>query len=185
MTVVRLGARRVERTRAGEARHADLPLDLGVIRLEVGVGDRPVGEAGAGNRAKDAALVEIDLVKAPEVGRVVQAPATDRAAIPERRLEFLKRGLLRRIVAKRLRVLDRVVGDAAEIPVLQLVVPEAAQRQSRTLFEHHDGEPALRQFPRDDSTRRAGADDDEVNGVRVSIRLRIHLLFDRSMTKPG
>ena len=68
-----LRARRIEGARAGEARHADLPFDLGVIRLEIGVGDRPVSEAGAGNRAEHAALDEVNLVKAPEVGGVVQA----------------------------------------------------------------------------------------------------------------
>src|SRR6478736_6480913 len=55
---IRLGARRIEGTRAGEARHTDLPFDLGVVRLEIGVGDRPVSEAGAGNRAEHAALDE-------------------------------------------------------------------------------------------------------------------------------
>ena len=89
-----LGARRIEGAGAGEARHADLPLDLGVVGLEIGVGDRPVSEAGAGNRAEHAALDEVDLVEAPVVGRVVQACATDRASVPESRLELLQLRLL-------------------------------------------------------------------------------------------
>ena len=63
--------------------------------------------------------------------------------------------------------------------------PKLAQRQPRPLLQHHDREPCLRQFARDDSACRAGADDDEVDGFGVSIRLRPHLMVTGSMTKPG
>src|SRR5258708_16846555 len=44
-----LGARRIEGAGAGEARDADFPFDLGVIRLEIGVGDGPIPQLSPGN----------------------------------------------------------------------------------------------------------------------------------------
>ncbi len=83
-----LGARRIERTRIGKPRHPDLPLHLGVVRLELLVGNRPVSEPGAGDGAQETSLFEVDLVKAPEVRRVVDAAAADQARI-QRRLRTL------------------------------------------------------------------------------------------------
>jgi len=60
---IRFRARRIERARAGETGDADFPLDLSVIRFEIGVGDGPIGEAGAGNIADLAVFLEIDFVK--------------------------------------------------------------------------------------------------------------------------
>ncbi len=76
-----LGARRVERAGAREARDANFPLNLGVVRLEVGVADRPVGKVGAWNVANLAVFLEIDFVEAPEVGGEVDAAAADATAI--------------------------------------------------------------------------------------------------------
>src|SRR5262245_42116189 len=135
-----LGARRVEGTGSGETRDANLPLDLRVIRLEISVGDRPVSEAGAWNGAEHAALDEIDLVKAPEIPRIVQAPTTDRAAVPEGRLERLECRFLRRVIAKRLRIPDGIVGDTAEVPILELIVPDLRRQDPRPLLQHYHRE---------------------------------------------
>ena len=81
---VRLRARRIERAGSSQSRDADLPLDLGVVRLEIGVRDRPVGEPRAWDRAEHAALVEVDFVEAPEVRRVVQARAADATSVHHR-----------------------------------------------------------------------------------------------------
>ena len=63
---VRLRSRRIERTRSGLAGDAQVPLGLGVVRLEVGIGDGPIRESGSGDCAFLARLDEIDLVKAPD-----------------------------------------------------------------------------------------------------------------------
>src|SRR5260370_20661417 len=59
----------IERAGAGEARDTDFPFDFCVVRLEVRVGDRPIREAGSGNRADLAAPADIGFVVAPETPR--------------------------------------------------------------------------------------------------------------------
>ena len=56
---------------------------------------------------------EIDLVKTPEVRRVVEAGAADGASVPESRLELLQLRPLVRAVPKCLWILHSIVGDAA------------------------------------------------------------------------
>ena len=56
---------------------------------------------------------------------------------------------------------------------------KSRRREPRPLLQHHDRESGLRQLPRNDAARRAGADDDEVDGVGVPIRLRAHLTCRR------
>ena len=53
---IRPRARRIERSRL--ARDAELPFGLRVVRLELVVGDRPVGEAGAGHAAEPLASLK-------------------------------------------------------------------------------------------------------------------------------
>ena len=48
---IRLGARRIKRACAGLARDTQVPFRFGVVRLEIGVGNGPIGEAGARDRA--------------------------------------------------------------------------------------------------------------------------------------
>src|SRR5262249_4526423 len=151
----------------------------------VRVADRPVSETGAGNRTEHAALVEIDRVKPPEVGGVVQAGAADRASVPQRGLERLQLRLLRFVVAKRLRVLDDVVGDAAEIPVLQLVGAEVPQRNPRALLQDDARQPAPSELTRDDTASRARTNHDEVDGLGLLEGLAGHLLCTGSTTNPG
>ena len=128
---VRLAARRVERARAGEARHADLPLDLGVVRLELGVADRPVRKGGAGDRADAAAFVEVDLVQAPVVRGEVRGAAADVGRVPGGR-EVLRRASRppladwRNVCGLRLEVVAELQVD----PVGQFVVPEVGRRCS-------------------------------------------------------
>ena len=57
-------------------------------------------------------------------------------------LNFCSSAFFSAVVAKRLRILDRIVGDAAEVPVLQLVVLERPRLEPRSLFEHDDRSPA-------------------------------------------
>ena len=56
----------------GETGDADLPVDFRVVGLELIVGKRPVGEPSAGDAAKTAVLVEVDVVKAPVVAGEVR-----------------------------------------------------------------------------------------------------------------
>src|SRR6056297_2524374 len=56
-------------------RDADFPIDLGVIGLEVLIGNGPVVETGAGNGAEQASLLEIDFAETPVVGGEMNAAA--------------------------------------------------------------------------------------------------------------
>jgi hypothetical protein len=85
---VGLRTRWIKRTGTGKAGHADFPLYFRVIRLEIGVGDRPVGEAGAGDRAELGALDEIDFVEPPEIRGEMDAGATDQATVNQRALRL-------------------------------------------------------------------------------------------------
>jgi hypothetical protein len=81
-----LGARGIKRTGTGLAGHANLPFDLGVVRLEVGVGDGPIGQRGTGDGTYLAALDEIDFVEAPEIRGEMYTRAADEAAVDKRAL---------------------------------------------------------------------------------------------------
>ena len=83
---IRSRPRRIERPR--RAGHADFPVDLRVVRLEILIGDGPVGEAGARDRPLHARFLEIDLAEAPEVRREVHARAADAAAVQHRGLRL-------------------------------------------------------------------------------------------------
>src|SRR5690606_14305214 len=105
----RVGPRAGRVERAGRAGDADLPVDLRVVRLQLRVGDGPVGEAGALDRAEPAALDEVDLVEAPVVRREVDAAATLAATEEQwrRRAALWLAGLLLLGAAERLRVVLR------------------------------------------------------------------------------
>ncbi len=140
-----LAARRIEGARVGEARHAHFPLHLGVVRLEFLIADRPIGECRSRDAADHAALVEVDFVKAPEIGGVMSAAAAHQSRIGrrEKSAQRLLRGFGRQL-AECLRGVLRAVGDAVEKKVLQFIVFEIGGRQARPLFEHQDGESGLR-----------------------------------------
>src|SRR6185436_11582429 len=88
-----------------------------VVGLEVVVGDRPVCEAGAGDRADRAALDEVDGAEAPEVGGEVNGAAAH--ALAEHhviaRLRFVLWGL-----AEALRLSLGIVGERVLIEIGQL-----------------------------------------------------------------
>src|SRR6267378_2685367 len=87
----------VERASPGQTRNTDFPFHLGVVRLEVCVGDGQVGKAGSRNRADFSALQEINFMEAPIVGGKVHAGATDTAAVSNCALRF---GFFRGSLAK-------------------------------------------------------------------------------------
>src|SRR5690348_15110449 len=70
----------IDRMVSGDAEHL---LGARVIRLEIGVGDRPIGEAGTADGAEQTALAEVELAKAPEIRREVHTASTDAPAIDE------------------------------------------------------------------------------------------------------
>src|SRR5690606_23366229 len=152
----------------GSAGYADLPIDFRVVRLEPLVGDRPVGEVGARNRTEHAALVEIDLAKAPEIGGEVHAAAADALGVHRGRRAAARGHLgdLALVVAERLLVHLRAT---AEQLALQhdgdLVVGEIARLAERTLLEQHDVEAGAGELARENSARGASAHDDEVDGL--------------------
>src|SRR5262245_29768600 len=103
-------AMRVERPR--RARDADLPIDFRVIRLELVVGERPIIEAGAGDRSEQRPLAKIDRTKTPVVRREMHAGAADAAAIGEP-ASSIARPRLVVARAKRLKRLERRVEHPA------------------------------------------------------------------------
>src|SRR5690348_6473401 len=84
----RVGTRtwRIERTR--RAGDSDLPIHFRVVRLELLIRDRPVGETGAGQRAFHTGFLEVDLTKAPKVRREVHARSTHAPTVRDGRLHF-------------------------------------------------------------------------------------------------
>src|SRR5947209_3746958 len=73
---VRFRARPLERVRSREARNPEIVLGFRIVRLEIGVADRPVGERSARNITEEAALVKIALMEAPVItGEVYRAAA--------------------------------------------------------------------------------------------------------------
>ena len=124
-------------------------------------------------------------MEAPVVGRVVNARAADRSRVPQGRSDGRLLGFLCRIVAKGLRVLHRVVGDAGHVPILEFIVLEIGRRQSRALLEQHDREAGLRQLASDHAARGARADDGEIDLLRSAIGAAAHAGFTASMAKPG
>src|ERR1700751_3464382 len=143
-----LGARRIERAGAGEARDADFPLNLGVVRLEVGIRDRPVGEVGAGNVGELVVLLEIDFVESPEVSGEVDAAAADATAI-ENRLLF-PGGFIRRFAKGDGMGVD-LVGEQALDEDFRLVVGEIFFAKIFALFEDDDAESVGGKLFRKDS----------------------------------
>ena len=150
-------ARRVERP--GLAGDAQLPLGLGVVGLEVAVGDRPVFEARAGDRAEAAFLDEVDLAEAPVVGGEHDAPAAYEAVVEEL---YLPR-LCRLGLAPAEREPGRVDLEGALEQRLDLVVLELRRLDAGSLFEHDHREAGGRELLGDDPARRAGANHHEVH----------------------
>ncbi len=160
-----LGARRIEGARLAKPRHADFPLDLGVVGFEFLIADRPVREPGARNGAEQAPLIEVVLVKAPVIGGEVIAAAADHARVDERIAHVRAGRGLRRIIPEGLRARRRIVGDATQVSVLELIVLEVGGAEARALLEHDHAESRLREFARQDAAGCARADDDEIDRV--------------------
>ena len=158
-------SRRVERAGAREARHADFPLDLGVVGLEFRVVDRPVGEARPGDRAEQAAFLEVHLVEPPEVGGEVVAAAAHHPRVPQRREVAHALGFVPGRLAKGLRAGLRAVQQRVVVPVIQFVVPEVRGGEARALLEHQHLEAGLRQLARHHAAGGAGADHHEIDRV--------------------
>src|SRR6266481_8393135 len=157
-----LGARRIERARPGEAGYADYPLDLRVVRLKVGIGNRPIGKGGAGNIADLAVFLEIDFVETPEVGGEVDAAAADATAI-ENGLLF-PGGFLGRLAESDGMDVD-LVGEQALDEDFSFVVREIFFAEIFALFEDNHAETVGGEFFRKDASGRAGADDDKIHFV--------------------
>jgi hypothetical protein len=164
----------VERARAREARNADVPLDLRVIGFEFRVVDRPVGEAGARDRAEQAAFPEVHLVEAPEVGGEVVAAAADHARVPQRR-EVLH--ALRRLVgraAERLRARLRAVEQRVVEPVVEFVVTEVGCGEAGALLHDDDVEPGAGEFARHHAARGARSHHDEIDRLARLVLAHAH-----------
>ncbi len=157
---IRLRARRIERTGSCFAGDAQVPFSLGVVGLKVGVGDGPVGKAGAGDGAFLAGLDEVDFVKAPVVRGEVNRAAADQLAVHDAGLLL---GFVLRRAAKGLRLLAPIVGQLRIAPVEKFVVTEILGRLPRALFENDDAESILRELARQHAARCAAADDNEVH----------------------
>src|SRR6187399_2031241 len=92
----------IERPRG--AGYADLPIDLRVVRLELLVRDRPVGEPGATDRSPPRTLVEVARAEPPVIRGVVYAAAAHAPAVrqqapgvPLRRFGFCRSVRLNRL----------------------------------------------------------------------------------------
>src|SRR5216683_2316119 len=159
---VGLGARRIEGAGAGEAGDADFPFDLGVVGLEIGVGDGPVAQVGAGNGADFAALDEIDFVEAPEIRGEVHAGAADAATVKD---GALGRGFFVGRLAERSGLKFGLVGEEIFFDDFYFVVDEVGLGQIRALFQNDDAEAVFGELLGHDAAGSARADDDEIDFV--------------------
>src|SRR5258708_4024179 len=74
---IRLRPRWIERAGICQSGNTDFPFHFSIVRFQIRVRDRPIHEAGAGDRAGLGAFDEIDFVKTPEIGREVNAGPAD------------------------------------------------------------------------------------------------------------
>ncbi len=153
---------RIEGAGAGEARDADFPFDLGVIRLEIEVGDGPVAQVGAGNGADFAALDEIDFMEAPEIRGEVHAGAAHQASINEGPLRL---GFFVGRFAERSRLELGLVGEQIFADDLDLVVHEVGLGEIRALLEHHHAKTVGRELLGQNAAGGSRAHDDKIDFV--------------------
>ena len=149
---VRFGAWRIEWAHTCLARDAEVPLSLGVVGLKVGVGDRPVGKAGPGNRAFLAGFDEVNLVKAPEVGSEVHSAAADHASVDECRLLL---GFVVRRLPEGRRLFLRIVRQQRLCRDAVLVMGELLAIEPGPLLKSDHAESVARKFAREHAARRA------------------------------
>src|SRR5687767_9815914 len=78
----RVGLRsgRIERS-AGEAGDPEFLFDLGVVRLEVGITDRPVLKVGAGHGTPACTLAKVEFFESPEVAGKVNGSSAHHAPV--------------------------------------------------------------------------------------------------------
>ena len=136
--------RRIEGIGAGQATDAHLPFDPGVVGLEVGVGDRPVVEAGSGDRPLEAPLDEVHLVETPVVAGEVDGAAAHHAAVLQRRHQL---GGLRLGGAEGVRLFREVVGERRQPAHRQLIVAEVLGPEIGPLLQHHHRVSGARRAP--------------------------------------
>src|SRR5256885_14676611 len=132
-----LRTRGIKRAGASEAGDADFPFHLGVIGLEIGIGDGPIAEVRSGDRAYFAALDEIDFVKAPEIRGEMDAGAADATSVNQSalRLGFFLGGL-----AEGTGLQLGMIGQKVFANNLDFVVREIGFGEVRALLKDHDAE---------------------------------------------
>ena len=177
------------------AGHAHRRLRLGVVRLEVGVGDRPVDHVGPLDRARCRAQVEVLLPEAGELRVCVDAAAADRRRqrvhVPDHQADAVRDG-----APERAGLGDRVGAEEVALDELHLVVRVVAERPERrleieevvpTLLEDDDRPPRCGEDVGDRRAGRTGADDDgvAVEAVRVHGPLTSASVQPRGSTSPS
>src|SRR6267154_6255248 len=165
-----LGARRIQRACAGEAGHANFPFHFGVVRLEIGVGDGPIAEVGAGNGTDFAALDEIDFVEAPEICSEVHAGAADEASIDEGALGL---GFFVGRFAERGGLELGLVGEEIFVDDFYFVVNKIRLGEIRALLEHDDAKAVGGKLLGHDAAGGSGADDYEIDFIGSFIFRRV------------
>jgi len=99
-------------------------------------------------------------VELPEVGREVYGASAHATPVDRRELLF---GLVLRGLSKGLRLPLEIVNQGVFLPLGDFIVPKLAGRNPHPLFQHHHLEARRGGFLGQHSTRRAGADNYEVD----------------------
>ena len=154
---------RLVRMRAGQAGNPDLPFHLAVIRFQLLIGDRPVGQRRAGNVTVHSVLLKIQRVETPVIGGEMHAAAADALGVEHVRIVGMEVRLLIGAVAEGLWRdpigLHQLIGE----PVGQLIVMKVALLHVRAAFHDDDAVSGLRQLAGQDPAGGAGTDDDEIH----------------------
>src|SRR5579872_5955265 len=177
---VRLGVRWFERIGPDQSGDTQVPLGLGVIGFEFGVSERPVVEAGTGDRSPATALDEIDFVVPPVIGCEMDGPSAHAPPVLNGRLHDgdVVGGLAKGVGLLLVVISQDIHADARIVPYwpdLQFVVTKIALVKVWPLFENNHVESGCGQFLRDHTTSGAGADYDEIN--RGGVIEFLHLAF--------
>lgn len=179
-------ARTLPPVRPGESGRAELPLDLGVVRLELLVGDRPVHEARP-----------VDLAEQRPHPEVVDRhpghhPAPVRRAASDHlrgRGEVRDDRLLRLARPDRARLELRVLPQVVAVEDLDLVTGGVLRFQPRASLEAHHPQSRLGEHLGGRRAAGPDADDDDVGRLGLPLGLLDHLVsrlpWSRSGAGPG
>jgi hypothetical protein len=157
-----LAAPRLVAVRTSAARDTERPLHLGVVTLELVIGDRPVDQRRSRHIADDAVQSEVAFGEARQPALPVHGPSADHL---RHGTEQLGTELAVHFVPNRARVQQRVRPQVVAVDVGEFVAAEGFAGTPRATLQHDNAHPALGEDLGGGGTGRPGPDDADVGPV--------------------